>query len=261
MWNLSRCVIDAHIHMDMYEEQQYIKILDELEQNDITALVAVSNDFASSVRQLKLAKEDNRIKPAIGYHPEQALPTEHEIVSILQLIDDNAESLTAIGEVGLPYYLRQEQPGLDVTPYVDVLECFIRKAAQLDLPIALHAVYDDGEIVCDLLEKYSVSRAHFHWFKGEDHVLQRIVANGYMISVTPEVVYRPKIQRLVRKTPISQLMVETDGPWPFIGRFAEKMTHPSMMHHSIETIADIKGIRVEEVYRQIYGTTRKFYRI
>ena len=36
------------------------------------------------------------------------------------------------------------------------------------------------------------------------------------------------------------MMVETDGPWPFEGPFQDKLTHPSMIHHSIQTITNIK---------------------
>lgn len=42
---MRRYVIDAHIHMDMYEIDQRSKILNELEQNDVTALVSVSNNL------------------------------------------------------------------------------------------------------------------------------------------------------------------------------------------------------------------------
>lgn len=258
---MSRYLIDAHIHLDMYEEKDCIRILNELEENDVMALVAVSNDLRSSYKQLEFSRADSRVKPAIGYHPEQVLPSDVELSSILRLIDDNTERITAIGEVGLPYYLRQQQPDLEITPYVEMLECFIQKAAEYDLPIALHAIYSDANIVCDLLEKHSISRAHFHWFKGDDSILQRILSNGYMISVTPEVVYRPKIQHLVEHIPLTQLMVETDGPWPFKDVFKGKLTHPAMMHESIKSIAHIKGDDVDNVYTEIYKTTQQFYGI
>ncbi|WP_233189515.1 MULTISPECIES: TatD family hydrolase [unclassified Sporosarcina] len=258
---MSRRVIDAHIHLDMYEEEERLQILGELDVNDITAIVAVSNDFASSVKQIELSKMDRRIKPAIGYHPEQALPSEMELLAILQLIDEHANYLTAIGEVGLPYYLRQQQSDLDLTLYKYVLECFVRKAAEYNLPIALHAVYEDAAIVCEMLERYSISKAQFHWFKGDDIILEQIISNGYMISVTPEVTYREKIQHLVKQVPFTQLMVETDGPWPFEYSFKDKLTHPSMMHESIHSIAKIKGVTVDEAYREIYKTTQRFFRI
>lgn len=256
---MSRRVIDAHIHLDMYEEEERIQVLRALEMNDVTALVAVSNDFASSVKQLELSKFDRRIKPAIGYHPEQALPSEMELSAILQLIDKHANCLAAIGEVGLPYYLRQDQPALDVASYKNVLECFVRKAAEYNLPISLHAVYEDAAIVCEMLEQYSISKAHFHWFKGDDIIVQRIVSNGYMISVTPEVTYREKIQHIVKQVPFTQLMVETDGPWPFEHSFKDQLTHPSMLHESINGIAKIKGVTVDETYREIYKTTQRFF--
>lgn len=258
---MNRNVIDAHIHLDMYEDKERVQILDELEATSVESLIAVSNNLASSLRQLEFARMDSRVKPAIGYHPEQSLPSERELEGIMQLIDDNHDCLIAIGEVGLPYYLRQDEPEVDVVPYVSLLERFMQKAVDCDLPIVLHAIYEDAELVCDMLESNHIRQAHFHWFKGNDAVLERMLAKGYVLSVTPDVTYEQEIQHIVKQTPLSQLMVETDGPWPFKGRFAEKMTHPSMMHHSIDTIADIKGMRVEEVYRQIYQTTKKFYRL
>lgn len=258
---MNRNVIDAHIHLDMYTDHERLQILKELEETSVESLIAVSNNLASSLRQLEFARMDSRVKPAIGYHPEQSLPSERELEGIMQLIDDNREGLIAIGEVGLPYYLRQDKPEVDVAPYVSLLERFMQKAVDCDLPIVLHAIYEDAELVCDMLESYHIRQAHFHWFKGNDAVLERMLAKGYVLSVTPDVTYEQEIQHIVKQTPLSQLMVETDGPWPFKGRFAEKMTHPSMMHHSIDTIADIKGMRVEEVYRQIYQTTKKFYRL
>ena len=245
----------------MYEEEERLQILSELEVNDVTAIVAVSNDFTSSVKQIEFAKLDRRIKPAIGYHPEQALPSESELSAILRLIDDHVDCLTAIGEVGLPYYLRQEQPNVDVALYKSMLECFIRKAAEYNLPITLHAVYEDADRVCEMLERYSITKAHFHWFKGDDIVLQRIVSNGYVVSVTPEVTYREKIQHIVKQVPLTQLMVETDGPWTFENTFKGKLTHPSMMHESMHSIAEIKGVTVDEAYREIHKTTQRFFSI
>ncbi|WP_153730966.1 TatD family hydrolase [Sporosarcina obsidiansis] len=258
---MNRRLIDAHIHLDMYKEEEQNVILRELEEIGVDALIAVPNDLASSHRQLELARLDSRIKPAIGYHPEQTLPSEDELQAILYLITENNRQLTAIGEVGLPYYLRQEQPDLEVAPYLEVLEQFIRKAAQTKLPVVLHAVYNDAESVCDLLETYSIPAAHFHWFKGNDRILERILANGYVISVTPDIVYKQKIQHIAKQTPLSQLLVETDGPWPFEGPFSEKMTHPSMLHQSIQMISQIKRIDVEEVYQRVYETTRSFYQL
>ncbi|WP_432353655.1 TatD family hydrolase [Sporosarcina sp. A2] len=254
-------LLDAHIHLDMYEEVDRTRLMKELEAMSVNALIAVSNNLESSYRTLELARLDSRVKPAIGYHPEQPVPSDNALAEIMELIDDKQDQIIAIGEVGLPYYLRKENPELELQPYLELLEKFIIKAVACELPIVLHAVYEDASIVCDLLEKHHVLKAHFHWFKGSDAVLERILSNGYVISVTPDVTYKPKIQHLVKQTPLSQLMVETDGPWPFEGPFSGEMTHPSMMHHSVQAIAELKKLDVEETYRQLYVSTKNFYRI
>ncbi|GKV68633.1 TatD-related deoxyribonuclease [Sporosarcina sp. NCCP-2716] len=254
-------LIDAHIHLDQYSEPARQQMLAGLERAGVGALVAMSTDLASARRTLELAREDRRILPAAGFHPEQPLPGEAEVAALLQLIDDERESITAIGEVGLPWYLQLEDPSLDSAQYEALLERFIRKAAATGLPIVLHAVYDDAETVCDLLEEHGVTRAHFHWFKGSDAVLDRMLSNGYAVSVTPEVVYRPKIRDIARRVPLSQLMVETDGPWPFEGPFAGRMTEPAMLHASIAAIAELKQLPVEKVYRELLETTKGFYEI
>ena len=89
--------------------------------------------------------------------------------------------------------------------------------------------------------------------------LQRMIDNGYMISITPDVLYEKEIQKLVQQYPLEQMMVETDGPWPFEGPFQDKLTHPSMIHESIKIIADLKQMSLENVYQTLYRNTIEFY--
>ncbi|WP_170948847.1 TatD family hydrolase, partial [Bacillus cereus] len=109
----------------------------------------------------------------------------------------HAEEIIAIGEVGLPYYLTKEDEGVTIDSYVAILRRFIELASEYDLPIVLHAVYEDADIVCDLLEEYKISRAHFHWFKGNEATMGRMVRNGYYISITPDVLHKEKIRKIV----------------------------------------------------------------
>lgn len=140
-----------------------------------------------------------------------------------------------------------------------MLEAFIKLATQLNKPLILHAVYEDAPIVCDLLEKHTIKKAHFHWFKGNDRIIERLISNHYYISITPDVMYKERTRHLVKLCPIDQLMVETDGPWPFEGPYASKMTHPKMIHDMIETIATIKNMSVSDVYPILYNNTKSFY--
>jgi len=171
--------------------------------------------------------------------------------------------MTAVGEVGLPYYSRLEATergeSLDEEGYLRLLERFVIFAANYDLPIILHAVYEDAPIVCELLERHQIRRAHFHWFKGDEQTVNRMIANGYRISFTPDIAYEDEIQKLALDYPASLVMSETDGPWPFEYAFANRMTHPSMNADVCREWASLRGVSEEEARRQLFENAERFY--
>lgn len=253
-------LIDAHIHLDQYHNDEINTIMNE---PSIEAVISVSMHLKSCQRNFELHKRNSSIKPCYGFHPEQILPAEKELAQLFEWIDTNQMEMAAIGEVGLPYYLRTQQPhsSISLVPYLELLERFILSAKKYDKPIVLHAIYEDADKACNLLEKHSFSKAHFHWFKGNEQIINRMKENGYFISITPDVFYEKEIQDIVRSYPINQIMVETDGPWPFEGPFSGKMTHPSMINQSIKMISNLKNAAISELYQTILQNTRSFYKI
>jgi TatD DNase family protein len=259
--------IDAHIHMDMYEAVEALRILSELtEEDQVVGMVAVSRHLNSCMATYKLRQAYPKlVYAAFGFHPEQDIPEPSELNNLIEWITKHNEHMIAIGEIGLPYYSRLEAQEngrhFEITPYVELLERFLVLSKQLDKPVVLHAVYEDAELVCDLLEKHQVRAAHFHWFKGSERTIQRMIKAGYYISITPDVLYEPEIQSLAQRYPLEYMMVETDGPWPFEGPFTNRLTHPNMIIDVIHRIAQLKQLPVEEVAEQLLLNTRQFYRL
>ncbi|WP_369688898.1 TatD family hydrolase [Bacillus sp. FJAT-26390] len=264
-WTAGAC-IDAHLHLDLYAEEERDSLLEDAFAEGVAAVVAVSMHLQSSVVNREIANRfDGRVHPAYGFHPEQPLPPEAELDELFAWIRlrHAAGERFAIGEVGLPYYTRLEasQAGLpfDEKPYLELLERFAALAGELDRPIVLHAVYEDADKACDLLEKHGVRRAHFHWFKGSEDVVRRMAASGYMVSITPDVAYEEEIQRLVAQYRVEQLMVETDGPWPFEGPYAGQPTRPAMAADAAKHIAQIKQLPALQAAEILLANTRRFY--
>ncbi|MBY0206447.1 MULTISPECIES: TatD family hydrolase [Paenibacillus] len=259
-------LIDAHIHFDKYTPEEQEKMLLSLPSHQVEAVIAVSMNLASAQANLELAKQHPRyIYPAFGYHPEQQLPSLNEQEKFFLWIEENIGHAIAIGEVGLPYYNREEaqRAGLsfDQNGYIDLLEQFIILAKKHHKPIILHAVYEDADIACELLEKHQFTRAHFHWFKGSKQTIRRMANNGYYISFTPDILYDTEIRELARQYPAEQVMAETDGPWPFEGPFQDKMTHPAMTRQVIQAWSEVTGMGIERATRLFYRNTKRFYRL
>jgi TatD DNase family protein len=254
-------IIDAHIHLDMYEEITREQLMNDLDQYSITHLIAVSNDLNSCLKNLTWSMQEQKIKPALGFHPEQSIPSKEEVEKITSLIRLYEHHIVAIGEVGLPYYTRKENSEIRLSPYLELLEHFLRLAKDLDKPVVLHAIYEDADLVCDLLEKHQINHAHFHWFKGSPSTIKRMMHNRFFISVTPDCLYEEEIHALIEQYPLELIMVETDGPWPFDGPFEDQKTHPKMIHESVRKISEIKNQAIETVYGRLYKNTVNFYRL
>jgi TatD DNase family protein len=261
-------LFDTHIHLDLYEPEVRERMLESALESGVEGVVAVSMGMESCLVNRELAiRYEGRIIPAYGHHPEQPALDEEASSRMCGWIREQAELTDpfafAIGEVGLPYYTRNEAEdkgeAFDLGPYLLQLERFVQLAAELDRPIVLHAVYEDAELVLDLLERYSIPKAHFHWFKGSPSTVERLLRNGYYISVTPDVLYEPEIRELAVVFPLDHLMVETDGPWPFEGPFTGRVTEPVMVRDVIREIAVLRGLEIGEVNEIIRNNSKQFY--
>ncbi|MEK3882066.1 TatD family hydrolase [Paenibacillus sp. PL2-23] len=260
--------IDAHIHAELYEDAEQERLLEAAFREGVQAVVAVSMHLASCKRTAALAaRYPGQVLPAYGFHPEQEPPSEEERERLLAWIRHRHASGEpfAIGEVGLPYYMRTERQAkgeaFDEARHLKLLEAFVRLAAELNRPIVLHAVYEDADKACELLCKHGVKRAHFHWFKGSAETTSRMAQAGYFISVTPDIVYEEEIAELARRYPLELMMVETDGPWPFDGPFEGMPTRPQMVKAAAERLAEIKGIPVAEAASALLRNTKLFYNL
>lgn len=232
-------IIDSHLHVAQYEPDE----IDRWREAGVEAVVAVATGLRSSYRTLELkARYPDFIHAAIGWHPEQPLPKAGELDELLSLIRSERPRLSAIGEVGLPHYALAELGSGVLGGYQELLGVFADAAAGLDLAMVLHAVHDKAKTAFDILRSRQVNKAHFHWLKATSDDLVQIVKAGYYVSVTPEVCYRERDQRLAETVPLAQLLIETDGPWPYEGPFSGRKTTPLLLPDVAKKVAAIKGV-------------------
>lgn len=258
---------DAHIHLDQYEPETRAAMLASASALGVENVVSVSMDRASCKENRRLALQyPGRVIPAYGHHPEQAPLDDPDLASLCAWIANlprHERDPFAIGEVGLPYFSRKEAEAagrpFDIQPYLRQFERFVMLAAELDRPLSLHAVYEDADTALDYLERYRIRRAHFHWFKGSSATVERLVAGGCFISVTPEVRYEEETRQLARTYPLELLMVETDGPWPFEGPYAGRRTEPAMVIDSVREIAELRGLSEDSVRQALLANGRRCY--
>jgi len=253
-------MIDAHIHLALYDREYIERDIETWRNNCVSAVVAVATDLKSSYATLELKQRyPGFVYAALGHHPEQALPNEQDLLELVALIGRERALVSAVGEVGLPYYTLNNPSPEAMAPYIDFLRVFMQVARKQALPVVLHAVHQHAQTACDLLHEEDIEQAHFHWLKAERPVVSQIVKAGYYVSLTPEVCYRRRDQVLVQNVPMDCLLLETDGPWPFSGPFKGRATTPLLLPEAAGKVALLKDMTVEEVVEITERNTRRLY--
>ncbi|MBN2909996.1 TatD family hydrolase [Polycladomyces sp. WAk] len=250
-------LIDTHVHLDQFPEEEVPEIMVRARQAGVNHVVAVASGADSCLRLLEWKRRfPDWLTIAFGVHPERETD-EAEVDTVVGLIRQHREEIGAIGEVGLPYYtLAESRQKQSPSPHaVARLSRFLSLAAELDLPVVLHAVHETAEPVRLLLRRYGVKQAVFHWLKAPADVLQHIVDDGYLISVTPDMLHRERDRELARQVPLSQLLLETDAPWEYGGKRAE----PAWVKLVAEEVARVKGVTVRQVCRQTTDNARRLF--
>jgi TatD DNase family protein len=252
-------LIDAHVHLS---DEEYIERTDEL-INDarnagISALVTNSTDLKTCENDIKLSqKYPNLVYPALGIHPWNinALK-EHELQETLDLIQKQKSIVKAIGEIGLDskYQSMLEKQAL-------VFDKMLHIAESLDLPAIIHS-RGATEKILEMLPSYNVKRVLLHWFSYPMTALAKAMDRGYFITEGPPVTYSNGIREVVEKTPLANLLTETDGPvryWkkPFNGQ----LTKPSFIRNVVAAVAEIKRMQIEDVAEQIAKNFEVFFGI
>lgn len=252
-------LIDAHVHLS---DAEYVGHIDELvtdaKNAGVTALVTNSMDLQTCQNDVKLAeKYPDFVYPALGIHPWNVNVVEDkELEETIDFIQKQKGIVKAIGEIGLDY--KYETIWEKQTMVFDKM---LRLAEMLELPVIIHSRGTTDKIV-EMLPSYRLKRVLLHWFSHPMSALSKALDNGYFITEGPPVTYSPGIREVVDKTPITNLLTETDGPvtyWkqPFNGQ----LTKPSYIRNVVEAVAEIKKMQVEEVAQQIIRNFEVFFNI
>lgn len=235
-------MLDSHIHLDADQYADVAGLIKRARNAGVTAAVVPGITPASNLRVLELAQEfPSFVYPALGFHPEHFELTNDHLTETLALIREHRDRLCAIGEVGLPWYGEAARRDAVIVRSRDVLARFAELAAELDLPMILHSPHQTASDALRIIRAAGMRRAVFHWHKSDDTTTHAIVEAGYFISLTPEVTYRERDRHLAQLVPLDHLMMETDGPWPYQGRFAGRRTEPTFVADVLAEIAELRG--------------------
>jgi TatD DNase family protein len=255
-------IIDSHCHLHDPAFADVRETLRVSMAHDVYGIVAVGCDAASNELTLAAAAAlPKAIYPCVGFHPDRPELGESALEQVEEQVHTHQSRLAAIGEVGLPWYSLKgaADPATLMTRGRASLDRMLTLAARYDLAVVLHAPHGAAVGALQALERHGIERAVFHWHKAPAEVTQAIVAAGYFVSVTPEVVYRERDRDLVERVPIESLLVESDAPWQYGGEFTALPSGPWLAARAAEEVAKIKHRPIDEAMSQLCANACRLF--
>ncbi|MCX8110701.1 MAG: TatD family hydrolase [Syntrophorhabdaceae bacterium] len=244
--------VDSHCHLEM---ESYNKDRDEVIEKSLKAsilyilTVGTENRYFKTVNDLTTRYKN--ILGAIGIHPHNSDQfNETTAKKIKDYIREN-KKIVAYGEIGLDFFKNYSPQDIQVKAFIRQ----IHLAKELKIPIIVHS-RQAKEKTIEILKENSASDngGVIHCYSYDRESAKRFLDMGFYISIPGTITYGDKKQSidLVRYIPLDRLLSETDAPFLTPVPFRGKRNEPSFVRYTVEKIASIKNMDIEEITSNIY---------
>ncbi|WP_298774896.1 TatD family hydrolase [uncultured Shewanella sp.] len=255
-------LIDSHIHLDfdVFDEHR-AQLFQQMHQEGLSNIVIAGVSSLHWEKQLKVAN-DYHCFFALGLHPwyltfENSVS---DLEALEQLLDRNKlnNRLVALGECGL-----DKRCQTDWQLQLRVFHQQIALAKDYDLPLMLHSVKSDGEMLSILKSVKHQNTGVIHGFSGAPEVAKAYFALGYKLGIGPLLLNSnaKKLRKTVHELPLNAFVIETDLSQEASIKLPYSTNIAHILHSIIIEMAKIHKKSPVLISKQIYRNTCKLYNI
>jgi len=248
-------LIDTHCHLQMKTfKDDMDRIVDDAIVTGIEAIINVGFDVKSSEKAVELSRKYACMFAAVGIHPHDAkMYNSNTLADLNDFL--NEEKVIAIGEIGLDFYRNLSPPEVQERVFSEQL--FLAK--EKDIQVILH-VRDAYTRVFEIIEKEKPKKVLLHCFSGSVDDAKRGIAMGFYISFAGNITYsQGRLTDAAREVPFTSMLIETDAPFLSPIPYRGKRNEPSFLRYTVEKLAEIKDVSVEDVAHITTNNAQKFF--
>ena len=197
-------MIDFHCHLDLYQNPSLVA-RKCYEQN--VYVLSVTTTPKAWKGTCNLASGYNRIRTALGFHPEIA----HARKGELKLFESILPEAKYIGEIGLdgsPSCKKHWKDQLFV--FSEILKMSAKAGGRI---MSVHSRLSADEVLDELSKNPDAGLPILHWFSGTQAQLQRAIDIGCWFSVGKPMITSNKGKKIISEIPRNRILPETDGPF------------------------------------------------
>jgi TatD DNase family protein len=140
---------------------------------------------------------------------------------------------------------------------------------KVDKPLIIH-IRDAHDEAIALFKTLPSINGTVHCFTSNWAHAQQYLDMGLYLGFTGVVTFPPKktdpksqedLLEVLEKCPLDRMLVETDAPYLAPQKYRGQRSEPWMTEEVIKKIAEVKGLRVEEVEEEIFENSKRLFKI
>lgn len=194
----------------------------------------------------------------ICYRPHHDISFEDAMSRVYDLAVTNCDTVVAIGETGMDLYRTGEGA---INAQKEAFRAHIALAKELNLPLQIHDRDAHREVVETLLSDGAPERTVFHSYSGGPELAQILKEHGWYASFSGTLGYKGNegLRESAHIIGLDHITLETDAPYLTPMPYRGKPNAPYMVAYTLQTLADIIDMPLEDVARSTRDTTRTIY--
>lgn len=245
--------VDTHCHLYRSYYEDLDDVIDQIKESEIYRVINNGCDKKSNIEVLELVGKYDLMYGALGIHPESANEyTQEDLDYIEEHIKDN--KIIAIGEIGLDYYWVKDNKDKQK----ELFEYQLKLAEKYNVPVIIHSREATQDTI-DILKKYNV-KGIIHSFSGSYEVAQIYIKMGFLLGINGVITFKNcNLKDVIEKVDVKNIVLETDSPYLTPVPNRGKRNDPTKVMDIAKFIADIKGITLEELSKEINGNLSKVF--
>jgi TatD DNase family protein len=253
-------LVDTHAHlMDAAYADDLPAVLDRATAADVSTIVCVGYDLASSRAAVGLASRHPGLFATVGVHPNYLAEAPADWLRELRALAASPR-VVGIGEIGLDYY-RTYTPG---AAQREGFGAQLALAAELDLPVVIHCRDAEVDLIRTLEDRPAIksSAGIWHCFSGSEAAMRAAVRQGYYISFAGTVTFKNAgaLRAVAEQVPDERLLLETDSPDLSPSPHRGQRNEPARVRLTAELVADLRQTTLGELADQTTMNATRLFR-
>ena len=257
-------LFDNHAHLDDAKFDNDRETIIEQIGKEIKGFISAGYSLEGSKRAVELSNKYDFIYATCGISPNDIPQSEEELWKNLDKIKDLVEKnkkVVAIGEIGLDYYWEKEEKRRKLQRIAFIKQ--IELANELELPIVIHTREAVMDTLKTLKQNEVKNKGVFHCCPLNRELVKEALKLGFYISFAGPITFKnsKNADEIIQMVPNDKILIETDSPYLSPEPLRGKRNDSRNDKYIAQTIADVKGLSLEEVANITYGNVTRIYRM